>query len=79
MPLAGKFTEDDGYGSGGSSLLGGMPAVDPSNPANPNLRSGAAVAGSPPDVVSVQSIDLAAWLAREVAPEDELHLKIDVE
>ncbi|GAB0495508.1 hypothetical protein MMPV_006810 [Pyropia vietnamensis] len=79
MPIAGKFTEEDGYGSGGSSLIAKMPAVDPSNPANPNLRSGVATAGAPAKVVEVESIDLAEWLAREVAIEDEFHLKIDVE
>lgn len=79
MPRAGRFTDDDGYGSGGSSLLGGMPAVDPSNPANPNLRSGAAVAGAPHNTIQVQVINLAAWMEQEVEAGDEVHLKVDVE
>eukprot|EP00180_Rhodochaete_pulchella_P003186 Plantae.Rhodophyta-Rhodochaete_pulchella.ctg5246.p1 GENE.Plantae.Rhodophyta-Rhodochaete_pulchella.ctg5246~~Plantae.Rhodophyta-Rhodochaete_pulchella.ctg5246.p1 ORF type:complete len:287 (+),score=27.85 Plantae.Rhodophyta-Rhodochaete_pulchella.ctg5246:405-1265(+) len=79
LPLAGKYTDKDGYGSGGSSLLGGMPAVDPSNPRNPNLRTRLIRKDAKPELVTVQAFDVVEWLRREIVPGDEVHLKIDVE
>eukprot|EP00180_Rhodochaete_pulchella_P003337 Plantae.Rhodophyta-Rhodochaete_pulchella.ctg56.p1 GENE.Plantae.Rhodophyta-Rhodochaete_pulchella.ctg56~~Plantae.Rhodophyta-Rhodochaete_pulchella.ctg56.p1 ORF type:complete len:305 (+),score=37.69 Plantae.Rhodophyta-Rhodochaete_pulchella.ctg56:327-1241(+) len=79
LPLAGKYTDDDGYGSGGSSLLGGMPAVDPKNPKNPNINQKLVKEGADANVITVQAIDVVDWLDKLFEPQDEAHLKIDVE